>query len=205
MKNKNGRKVKRLRWNRSFVVLASVLVLIIGLVGTTLAWIAASTEPVKNTFTPSNVTTTITENFENNVKNNVQVKNTGDIDAYIRAMVVVTWQNDAHEVYPTAPVEGTDYTVSYPGNGWVKHTDGYYYYTSAVAPNVSTGVLLTNCKPVDEKTPDGYHLVVEILSDAIQAEPASAVTEAWGVNPTTLGDSDSSDDSSGDSYAGGIK
>lgn len=184
MKNKNGRKVKKLRWNRSFVVLASVLVLIIGLVGTTLAWISTSTAPVENTFTPSNVTTTITEDFDKEVKNNVQVKNTGDIDAYIRAMVVVTWQKDdsnPSEVYATAPVEGTDYTVSYPGNGWVKHTDGYYYYTSAVKPTESTGILLTDCKPVEGKAPEGYHLVVEILSDAIQAEPEDAVKSAWGV------------------------
>lgn len=189
MKNKNGRKVKRLRWNRSFVVLASVLVLIIGLVGTTLAFLYDSTEVVKNVFTPSVVTTTIVENFEDNVKNNVQVENTGDIDAYIRAMVVVTWQKDDTNlsvVYPTAPVEGTDYTVFYPGNGWVEHTDGYYYYTSKVAPDASTGVLLTDCKPVEGKTPDGYHLVVEILSEGIQAKPVEAVVEAWGVNPSTL-------------------
>lgn len=198
MKNKNGRKVKRLRWNRSFVVLASVLVLIIGLVGTTLAFLYDSTTPVINTFTPTKVTGEITEDFKDNVKNNVQVKNTGDIDAYIRAMVVVTWQDDAGNVYATAPVEGTDYNVSYPGNGWVKHTDGYYYYTSKVAPNASTGILLTGCKPVEGKAPEGYHLVVEILSDAIQAEPEDAVKEAWSVNVKADGTL------SFDSNAGGI-
>lgn len=185
MKNKNGRKVKRLRWNRSFVVLASVLVLIIGLVGTTLAFLIDSTTPVINTFTPTKVTGEITEEFDGKVKNNVQVKNTGNIDAYIRAMVVVTWQNDAGNVNATAPVEGTDYTLTWTMDGWVKNGN-YFYYTSKVAPNASTGILLTDCKPVDGKTPDGYHLVVEILSDAIQAEPENAVTDAWGVDPTTL-------------------
>lgn len=180
MKNKNGRKVKRLRWNRSFVVLASVLVLIIGLVGTTLAFLYDSTTPVINTFTPTKVTGEITEDFKDNVKNDVQVKNTGDIDAYIRAMVVVTWQNDDGNVYPTAPAEGTDYTLTWTMDGWVKNGN-YFYYTSKVAPNASTGILLTDCKPVEGKAPDGYHLVVEILSDAIQAEPDTAVKSAWGV------------------------
>lgn len=189
MKNKNGRKVKRLRWNRSFVVLASVLVLIIGLVGTTLAWLSTDTTPITNTFTTSTVTTTIEEGESGETKNNVKVTNTGNANAYIRAMVVVTWQKDdtnSSEVYATAPVEGTDYTLIWTKDGWVKHTDGYYYYTSAVAPNASTGILLTSCKPVEGKTPEGYHLVVEILSDAIQAKPDSAVTDAWGVNPSTL-------------------
>lgn len=186
MKNKNGRKVKRLRWNRSFVVLASVLVLIIGLVGTTLAWITTGTAPITNIFTPTKVTTTIVEKLENNVKKDVQVKNTGDIDAYIRAMVVVTWQDEGGNVYPATPVAGTNYQITIPSdNKWVAN-GGYYYYTQKVAPGASTGILLTDCKPVEEKTPEGYHLVVEILSDAIQAEPDSAVVEAWGVNPSTL-------------------
>lgn len=179
MKKQNGRKVKRLRWNRSFVVLASVLVLAIGLVGTTLAWITTNTESITNTFTPTEVTTTIVEEFENNVKNNVTVKNTGNIDAYIRAMVVVTWQDDAGNVYPGTPAAGTDYQIAIPSdNKWVLN-GGYYYYTEKVAAGASTGNLLTNCKPLTDKK--GYHLVVEILSDAIQAEPKTAVEEAWGV------------------------
>lgn len=169
------------RNSKPFFLLVALAVVLCAVVGTTVAYLFDNTEPITNTFTPVEVTTEITEDFKNNVKNDVKVTNTGDIDAYIRAAVVVTWQNDDGNVYPTAPVEGTDYTVSYPGNGWVKHTDGYYYYTSAVAPNASTGVLLTDCKPVESKTPDGYHLVVEILASAIQAEPADAVKEAWSV------------------------
>lgn len=171
---------------KTILLLVSLVIVLIAMVGTTIAYLVTNTAPITNTFTPSKVTTTITEEFDKEVKNNVQVKNTGDVEAYIRAAVVVTWQNDAGEVYPTAPAEDTDYTVSYPGNGWVKHTDGYYYYTSTVAPNASTGVLLTDCKPVEGKAPDGYHLVVEILAQSIQAKPDNAVTDAWGFVPTTL-------------------
>lgn len=179
---------RRRRRTQRPTLLLTALVLIFGaLVGSTVAFLFTNTDPLTNTFAPANVTTEITEDFKDNVKDNVQVKNTGDIPAYIRAAVVVTWQNDKGEVHPTTPVEGTDYTVTWTMDGWKKHTDGYYYYTSAVAAKASTGILLTECKPVEAKTPDGYHLVVEILASAIQSEPASAVTDAWGVDPTTLG------------------
>lgn len=166
---------------KTILLLVSLVIVLVAVVGTTIAYLVTNTAPIINTFKPSEVTTEIDEGFDGSVKKDVKVKNTGDVEAYIRAAVVVTWQNDAGEVYPTAPVEGTDYTVSYPGNVWVKHTDGYYYYTSTVAPNESTGILLTDCKPVEGKAPDGYHLVVEILAQAIQANPEDAVKEAWGV------------------------
>lgn len=186
--SKRNRNADRNRRSQKPSVLLVALVLLLGaVVGTTIGYLFTNTDSITNTFTPSSVTVTITEKFEDNVKNDVQVKNTGDVDAYIRVAVVVTWQDKDGNIYPTAPVEGTDYTVSYPGNGWVKHTDGFYYYTSAVAPEASTGILLTDCQPVEDKTPDGYHLVVEILASAIQAKPENAVADAWGVNPTTLG------------------
>lgn len=188
MKNKNGRKVKRLRWNRTFVVLASVLVLAIGLVGTTLAWLSTDTTPITNTFTPSETTVTVDEE-PGETKNNVKVTNTGDISAYIRATVVFTWQDKDGNVYAQAPVKEKDYTLTWTMEDWVE-SGNYYYYTKAVAAGASTGVLFTNCAPKAGQAPDGYQLCVEILAESIQADPASAVTEAWGVNPTTLSNND---------------
>ena len=183
----NNPQRRRRRNRKPTLLMLALAILLVAVVGTTIAYLFTNTGSIANTFTSASVTTEITEDFKNNVKDNVQVQNTGDVEAYIRAAVVVTWQNDVGEVYPTAPVEDTDYTVTYPGNGWVKHTDGYYYYTSSVAPDKSTGVLLTSCQPVEGMTPEDYHLVVEILASAIQSKPANAVTEAWGVDPTTLG------------------
>lgn len=171
---------------KTILLLVSLVIVLVAVVGTTIAYLVTNTDPIVNTFKPSKVTTEITEDFKNNVKDNVKVQNTGDVEAYIRAAVVVTWQNDDGEVYPTAPVAGTDYTVTWTKDGWVEK-DGYYYYTSTVKPGNPTGILLTDCKPVEGKAPDGYHLVVEILAQAIQAKPDNAVTDAWGVNPTTLG------------------
>lgn len=182
---------RRRRRNHKPTLLLLALVLILGaMVGTTLAYLFTNTDGLVNTFTPANVTVDIDEpgwDEDKTVKNDVTVKNTGDVEAYIRAAVVVTWQNDKGEVYPTAPVEGTDYTVSLTMSRWVKYGD-FYYYTSPVAPSKSTGVLLTDCKVKDGATPpDGYHLSVEILASAIQSQPATAVREAWGVTVDSNG------------------
>lgn len=184
---KSNKSRKHSRKAKPSLLLITLVVLMGVLVGSTVAYLVTNTGSIANSFVPAKITTDITEQFDGSVKNNVQVKNTGEVEAFIRAAVVITWQNTAGEVYPTAPVEGTDYTVSYPGNDWVKHTDGYYYYTKIVKTNESTGILLTDCKPLKDAPAEGYTLHVEILATAIQSEPITVVTEAWGVNPKTLG------------------
>lgn len=173
--------MKLFKNKKSIAMLVSIIALLTIVAGTTIAYLYTNTPSITNTFTPTKVTTTIVEDDPSDTKNNVKVKNTGDIDAYIRATVIVTWKDASGQVHATAPVAGTDYEVTYPTDtGWVEGSDGYYYYTSKVAAGGSTGVLLTDCKPVGGKTPAGYHLSVEILASAIQAEPSDAVTTAWG-------------------------
>lgn len=178
----------RRRRSRKPTLLMMALAIALGaVVGSTVAYLFTNTDAMTNTFSPAHVTCEVAEDFNGSVKSNVKIRNTGDIDAFIRATVVVTWQDSAGNVHPTAPVAGTDYTVSFPQNtGWVKNGN-YYYYTSAVAPNKLTGVLFTDCKPVEGKAPAGYHLSVEILASAIQSVPENVAEDVWGVDPTTLG------------------
>lgn len=177
---------RHIKKSKPSLLLISLVIILGVLVGSTVAYLITNTDPVKNSFVAAGITTQIEENFDGTTKNNVTVKNTGDVEAFIRATVVVTWKNGSN-IYPTAPVLGTDYTVTYPANtGWVKN-GGYYYYTSAVAPDGLTGELLTDCKPLHAAPDENYTLHVEILTEAIQSRPITAVTEAWGVNPATLG------------------
>lgn len=178
--NKSG-----FRWKRSGILLAAVIVLLAGAVGGTWAFLVAQSEPVQNNFTYAHVSCKVDEKFENGVKSDVQIKNTGDIPAYIRACIVVTWKDENGNVSAAAvPVKGTDYTMEM-GKDWTEGTDGYWYYKTAVNPDGFTPELITKCKKTtNANAPEGYNLSVEILADAIQSEPASAVTEAWGYTPT---------------------
>lgn len=188
------------------VLLLSLAAILIVCVGTTIAYLMQQTDDVVNTFEPASVTCEVREEtFDGQVKENVTVANTGDIDAYIRADVVVTWQDQQGNVYGKKPVAGEDYTITYnlSNEGWVyNEADGFYYYKEKVghvAPDNVTDVLITECAPTTDAAPAGYYLSVEILASAIQADGVSdgvgepgtienetAIHNAWGVDLSAL-------------------
>ncbi len=61
---------------------------------------------------------------------------------------------------------------------WVKASDGFYYWTSPVAPGAETGVLIN--RVTELKATEGRNLVVDISAQAVQAMPDEAVHDAWG-------------------------
>ena len=170
--NKSG-----FRWKRSGILLAAVIVLLAGAVGGTWAFLVAQSGPVQNNFTYAHVSCTVEEKFDGTTKSDVKIQNTGDIPAYIRARIVVTWK-DASGNVSAVPVKNTDYTIAFNEKDWTQQ-GGYWYCNTAVDATKFTPVLITECKKTGT-APEGYDLSVEILADAIQSEPANAVTEAWG-------------------------
>ena len=198
--------------NKKSIIIASVMLLLLATVGTTLAYIFTETNPVENTFEPSKVSCAVVENGgtpvtgsvtdTGNVKENVQIKNTGDTDAYIRVAVVVNWASaDGSSVWSTKPEEGDnlDYKIEYNlDDSWVKGRDGYWYYTKSVPPtegNNLTDILIEKATQNKEgpKGTDGtqYYLSIEIVASAIQSTPETVVKEQWSsgisdVDGTTL-------------------
>ena len=172
------------------MLIALALILTVGL-GSTIAYLITKTDPVQNVFKAPDSSIAVVESFDGDVKNNVYITNSSDYSAYIRAAVIVTWRDAVNgNIYGEMPVENQDYTITWTKDGWVKGADGYYYYQAAVdgknekdEPG-TTGILFTECEPVSGKAPAGYDLHVEILAQAIQAEPIDAVQEAWGVTVT---------------------
>lgn len=176
---------KNYNLRKSVILLVSVSALMLMVIGASLSFLKTQKGPLVNEFASSYVTSEVVEEFDNKVKSNVKIKNTGDIAAYLRAAVVITWQDSRGNVYPQMPVAGTDYTIEFSDNGWdIETSDGYYYYTKPVASKNCTEVLINEVKPVDSKTPEGYRLSVEILGDAIQSLPTKAVLDSWGVTVT---------------------
>lgn len=188
-KNSGGRIRKpqhgrRLRWGKQFILLAAIAVLALGIVGGTSAYLLTNTDDVTNTFTPGYVSCAISEVFNSpyTTKSDVKVTNTGNTDAYIRAAIIVTWQDEEGNVAATLPIKSDtgdtgDYTIDINSTDWVLKGDGFYYYKNPVAPNVSTANLINSCTV--KKDNDPYTLCVEILADAIQSTPTSAVKQAW--------------------------
>lgn len=195
--------------NKKSILITSVALLLLVAVGTSLAYVFTKTDPVENKFDPSKVSCAVvevvekgdsSENTANVVqtgksKTNVQIKNTGDTDAYIRAAVVVNWMNeDGTRAWATKPVQGADYSISYNlnDNGWVDGGDGYYYYTQPVARDQLTDILITGATQLTAKGPVGtdntqYYLSIEIVASAIQADGmgAASAKDAWAKAKTT--------------------
>lgn len=174
------------RSGKSIALLVSLLLIIGVTIGGTIAYLIDRTDPVTNTFNPSEVTTWVDETLEGSTKKDVKIKNTGDTEAWIRAAVVVTWQDEDCNVYGQLPVAGTDYIIAYniTNDGWVKGDDGFYYWTKPVksveeAPeDCLTGVLIESCTYF-KNAPEGYYLTVEIIGSGIQSKPSSVFNEEW--------------------------
>ena len=166
------------------ILILSLLLIAVAAIGGTMAYLTAKTPQVVNTFTPAEVTTEITEDFNRYVKKEVNVVNKGDIAAYIRVKLVTYRVNEAGNPIGGA-AEIPDFT---PGTNWVEYK-GYYYYTLPVAPGESPeydligdeGIRLKNYAVEYPTDPDGGKQVIEVMAEAIQSEPAEAVADAWGV------------------------
>lgn len=155
---------------------ATVLLLTLGVSGT-IAYLIDTTDDVENTFTPANVASKVVETFEDNVKSDVKIKNTGNTDAIIRAAIVVTWKDAQGNTMAQKPVPDTDYTLTLnvgdAAGQWTSKNEGdmtFYYWNETVEPDATTGVLIKECKLTE--TGADYTdrtLCVEVIGSAIQS------------------------------------
>lgn len=181
-------KAKR-KGGKTGALLLSLLLIAALAVSGTVAYLLTKTAPVQNTFTPSNVTCTVTEDFDGTTKKNVNVTNTGNTDAYIRVKLVTYRVNtNGDHIGGTAEIPNFN-----PGDGWVKNGE-YYYYTSPVEPNGKpttdligdSGITLNDYTTIPND-PDGGKQVIEVMAEAIQSQGVDqkgipAVTLAWDVS-----------------------
>lgn len=183
-----------MKTKKSLILLASLAIILLVSVGATLAFLVDKSGPVENTFVPGSVAVEVQESFDNVTKTGVKIKNTGNVDAYIRVAIIPTWEDDeGNPVGVSASLadltidwgeKGGSGTEAEPGNGWVKGTDGFWYYTSPVAPQDPTNILIDSATV---NTPNGYHMNLQILAQSIQAEGQDSkgnkpIELAWGVD-----------------------
>ena len=200
----------RYRIHKRPLILALALVLLVGLgVGATLGLLHTRTEAVQNDFTYGKVSCQVLESFEeeNNtyIKRNVRVQNTGNTSAYIRVLLVFTWKDKDGNVFVNKPVINRDYQVNLAlANGWIVSQNdigAYLYYKYPVAPGDETPVLIDGLRQAAGVTgPENgkYGLSVEIVAEAVQAEPSYAVNDAW--DEATVGEDGALTIQGGSSY-----
>jgi len=181
MRNKKNNRIKKL------LITALTLAMILGLaVGATVAFVLTNTEELENTFVPGKVQVTVQltpSNSTGTLSSAVVANDKSNIPVYIRVAVVTNW---AHQNGGVCGAEHTQQLPTIPLNtaeGWVKGTDGYYYYTKPVPVGQATENLLNAAISLPTAT-DGCKAQVYVLATAIQAQGTNgenlAIRDAWG-------------------------
>ena len=176
----DSKKRRKSTASRKVIVLAIAVVLLLSATVTgTLMYLVSKTTAVTNTFEPATVTCEVQENFDGTVKKDVTVKNTSNIDAYLRVKLVTYRVNaDGERIGGTANIPNFEL-----GDGWFKK-DGFYYYNKPVASGETPETKLigdTGITLVEYTDADGGKQVIEVIAEAIQSVPTSVVAEKWGV------------------------
>ena len=170
--------------NKKFIVIFA-LIMVIAFGGTVMAFMVHKSVNKTNTFIPAAVSCEVEETFADNSKSSITVKNTGNIDAFIRVRLVTYWVNSEGNTVGK-PGEMPHFTIA---DGWIKGENNTYYCTAKVAAETSTPTLLGSSINL-ETSSEGYRQVVEVFAEAVQAEPyeqsggkyiSSAAKDAWGV------------------------
>ena len=177
---RRGKYLKKCRRTSPAAWIILVLVLLSLSFGGARAYLSISGDSVTNSFVIDN-------NPGISVGSDYRVTVTAEYAVYLRAAVVPSWKsNSTNNILAAIPSERTDYTV---GNDWV-YSGGYYYYTQAVTKNQPTTTPIVTSST---GTREGYTLTMDVAVQAIQAIGTTddgnikAVVDAWGVDPSTLG------------------
>lgn len=172
--------LKRVVW-----VLAFVFVL---LCGTAFALMFRQTNVLQNQFDTAEVDCEVHEALDGagdytqgmqtaDRKTGITVKNTGNIDAYLRVRFVSYWVNGEGNVVGK-PSQMPAISVT---DAWIPGSENTYYHKAAVAPEAFTQELLSQPIILADVSSEGYYQVVEVFADAIQSLPESAVESSWKV------------------------
>ena len=178
---------------RKYLMTALLALCVITAVGGTVAFMFKKAQK-KNTFQVAQVKCEVHEkmdgkehkdagNPKGNTKSEICVKNTGNIDEFIRIRLVSYYVDKDGNIAGRA---SSDYPELKLKDGWIAGENHTYYYKEPVKANASTTKL---CEPITLRTKilaDGTEVkqVIEVFAEAIQANPDKAVKKAWGVTIT---------------------
>mgnify|MGYP000575540052 CR=1 FL=1 len=153
-------------------------------------WTVSKSEKT-NRFIPAEVSCAVREKLDNNEvtgtaaaggeKSDIRVENTGNVKEFIRLRLVSYYVDSNGDIAGKAASQ-------YPTlkNGWIAGANHTYCFLYSVEPGEATEIL---CEPFplgQTQLENGttVYRVMEVIAEAVQAEPVSAVREAWGVTVT---------------------
>ncbi len=174
---------------KPFLIAFCVCILACAAVSGSLAWLISAPGPVVNEFIPGEVTIQVDETFddEHTTKQNVSIKNTGNVPAYIRVALVPAWVDDEGNIAAKhASLDDCNITLGDDFNQfWFEGTDGFYYCKTFINPDKSTPILIKSCTVKGEE--HEYDFELQVIASAVQSLPTSTVETVWPVVVDTDG------------------
>ena len=171
------------------LLIAGAALSIAAAVGLTLAFMFKKAEKT-NRFIPAEVSCAVREKLDNNEvtgtdavggeKADIRVENTGTVKEFIRLRLVSYYVNSNGDIAGTAASQYPNLTLK---NGWIAGANHTYYFPYSVEPGEATEIL---CEPFtlgQTQLENGttVYQVIEVIAEAVQAEPSDAAQEVWGV------------------------
>ena len=172
------------KMNRRILLLLSCIVLVAAFsAGSTLAYLSVRTDTIINQFEPGKVNGNIEETFENNIKSSIKVKNTGNIDCYVRILLIPYWVS---QYGSRVGEDAWDLMVKFNETDWFAREEGgmiYYYHRSPIAPEELTGELLAGgfTIPLNASDDGTLYQALDVFAECFQAVLPDAVVLYWGV------------------------
>ena len=174
------------------LLIAAATLCIAAAVGLTLAFMFKKAEKT-NRFIPAEVSCAVREKTDGSEvtdiaavgseKSDIRVENTGNVKEFIRLRLVSYYVDSNGDIVGTV---SSQYPTLSLKNGWIAGANHTYYYPFPTDPGGMTEIL---CEPftlgqTQLENGSTVYQVIEVIAEAVQAEPISAVREAWGVTVT---------------------
>ena len=180
---------------KPFLIAFCVCILACAAISGSLAWLISAPGPVVNEFIPGEVTIQVDETFddEHTTKQNVSIKNTGNVPAYIRVALVPAWVDDEGNIAakPASLELNDDCNIAWGKDGsgyeadWFIGSDGFYYCKTVIEPGASTPILIKSCTVKGEE--HEYDFELQVIASAVQSLPTTTVETVWPVVVNTDG------------------
>jgi len=166
---------KKIRTPKTYLLLFTLPLLLAGLTGLTGGTVAYlfRQETLTQTFETAVISCEVLEKEDGSTA----VRNTGDTDVFVRAAVLVHWQDEDGNVRAFSPKNGEDYILESASDDWFTAEDGFRYCTKPLEPDAEA-VLFREVNILTD-APAGYRLITEIYAEAIQSEPPEAIQSVW--------------------------
>lgn len=166
---------------RSALLLAVVLV-VLGTLGGTLAYLQAKTGSITNTMKMAQVTTEIKEELENLTKT-IQIENTGKSPVYARLRLSLSGVSASDvKICTDASQKSEDKVNIIPAAGWAADgaagPDSYWYYTKALPEGQTTAASMTVYVGTGIQKDLPANFQVFVYQESVLADPETYTTAA---------------------------